>query len=122
MRRPKRRALRVEDGYATGVSFDVPELGVYMESLRRAGFIYEQFDSREQADGWRAAMRRACRAEPFRVRTFIRPEHAEGADTGRVLVYIANMDREVTLEEGRAAVSAPPAPEWCGSRCHSASV
>jgi len=49
--------------YATDVSVDASPLRVYVESLRLFGQVSAEFESDEAADQWRAAIRRACRAE-----------------------------------------------------------
>src|SRR5262249_49785075 len=75
-------------------------------SLRRDGLISKQFDSADAADEWRTAMRRACRAEHLRVRTFLGPVvHGEDG-SAKLVVYVHHRDHVVTDAEQRAAAEA----------------
>jgi len=78
-----------------------------MESLRRIGDVSKSFESAEAADEWRAAMRRACRAEHLRVRTRI-----FDADDGTLLAIAVDLDRNHVATDAwiSAAVNALPTP------------
>ena len=82
-----------------------------MESLRQTGLISEQFDSAEAADEWRAAMRRACRAEHVRFRTFTAHRHADDGTLG-VVAFVQDRDHVVedAMLRAAAAVNALPTP------------
>ncbi len=54
-----------------------------MESLRRIGDVSKSFESAEAADEWRAAMRRACRAEHLMPTPATR-QRVDNAEDGRL--------------------------------------
>jgi hypothetical protein len=91
------------------VSVDLPLVRESVESLRRVGLASRQFGTEDAAKDWRAAMRRACRAEHLRIRTLICREPGEDGAM-RLGVYVHHMDRVVIVEELSAVVEALPVP------------
>jgi hypothetical protein len=96
--------------YATRMNIDLPEVRDSIESLRSVGLFSRTFATEQEANDWRSAMRRACRTEHLRVRTFNWPERG-GDGTVRLRVYVEHLDRApVSLEDLWGALEALPTP------------
>jgi hypothetical protein len=65
-----------------------------LEALRRDGWVTAAWASARQAAGWRAGMRRACRAVGLRVRT--------GATEDGTRAWVVHVDHVVTAAETEA--------------------
>ncbi len=67
-----------------------------VDVLRRDGSVVARFDSGEDAEEWRAAMRRACRAAGLRVRTGL-------ANADARIAWAYHVDHQLTEAGERAA-------------------
>src|SRR5260370_28118889 len=67
-----------------------------VDVLRRDGSVVARFDSGEDAEEWRAAMRRACRAAGLRIRTGL-------ANADERIAWVYHVDHVLTEAENRAA-------------------
>jgi hypothetical protein len=65
-----------------------------LEALRRDGWVTATWAAAGQAAGWRAGMRRACRAAGLRVRT--------GVSEDGTLAWAVHVDHLVTIAETEA--------------------
>jgi hypothetical protein len=66
-----------------------------LEVLRRDGWVTATWAATGQAAGWRAGMRRACRAAGLRVRT--------GASEDGTMAWAVHVDHLITVAETEAA-------------------
>jgi hypothetical protein len=67
-----------------------------VEILRRDGTVVGKFGSSEEAQAWRAVMRRACRAAGLRIRTGL-------ANADERIAWAYHIDHVLTEAEDRAA-------------------
>lgn len=91
------------------MSVDVSRLREYVKSLRHVGQVSSNFESDDAADEWRAAIRRACRAEHLRIQTFRWRQHSADG-TLRVTLLVLDKDHVVTVDQASAATEAIPVP------------
>jgi hypothetical protein len=78
------------------MGFEDAAIARQVDALRRDGSVVAGFDSGEEAEEWRAAMRRACRAARLRVRTGL-------ANADERIAWASHVDHEVTEADERAA-------------------
>jgi hypothetical protein len=81
------------------MSTDATSLVTDMELLRRDGSIVARCNSEQEAAGWRAAIRKACRDAGLRVRTGL-------ANADAQIAWAYHVDHVVTEAARRAALRA----------------